>query len=476
MGQEIEGSLFTQADFQRFYDRLTQETGLLGQFIVDKRFDNQRTVAGFELEAWLVDENYQPASMNAEFLKRMNNPLVCPELANFNVEFNFTPQNLRGPALSVIEKEMTQLWQAGCQTASDMGGQLAMIGILPTAEDTHLTMSNISSMNRFHALNEQVLRQRQLRPLELNILGNDHLRSTHMDVMFESATTSFQIHLQVPLDLAVRAYNASIIASAATVALSANSPYLCGKDLWAETRIPLFEQSVEVGGYEPAAHGPMRRVTFGSGYVNQSIFECFKENLEHYPILLPDQIDHPAEKFSHVRLHNGTLWRWNRPLIGTDDNDYHIRIEHRVVPSGPSVVDAIANAAFYYGLAVYLISADEPPEKKLPFDQARDNFYAAAKSGLDAQSIWLDGNKYNIKSLLLEKLIGYAAQGLEQSAVDNKDIDRYLEIVRNRVEKKQNGATWLRTFVGNYGKDMQALTKAYIERQNSGEPVSGWDY
>lgn len=476
MGQEIEGSRFTQADFQQFFDRLKQETELLDEFIRTGQFDNDRTVAGFELEAWLTDENCLPAPINETFLKRMNNSLVCPELASFNVEFNFTPQNLKGPALSVIEKEMRGLWQKGCQTADDLGGQLVMIGILPTAEDTHLNMANISSMNRFHALNEQVLRQRQSRPLELNIVGNDHLRSTHMDVMFESATTSFQIHLQVPLDLAVRAYNASIIASAVTVAISANSPYLCGKDLWAETRIPLFEQSVEVGGYEPAAHGPMRRVTFGSGYVNQSIFECFRENLDHYPILLPDHSDNPAKEFSHVRLHNGTLWRWNRPLIGVEDNNYHIRIEHRVVPSGPSVVDAMANAAFYYGLASHFIHSEIAPETLLPFNQARDNFYHAARHGLDATVVWLDTKKYKLRNLILEKLIDLAATGLQDSSVSAADISRYLEIIRNRTEKNLNGANWQRGFVSRYGKDMQSLTRAYIDRQNSGEPVHSWDY
>jgi len=477
MGQEIEGSRFTQADFQRFFDRLKQETELLHQYLGSGRFDNTNTVAGFELEAWLTDKDCQPAPINAEFLRRMNNPLVCPELASFNVEFNFTPQNLEGQALSVIENEMRQLWQSGCDTAKDMGGQLVMIGILPTAEDSHLTIDNISSMNRFRALNDQVLKLRQCRPLELNILGRDHLRSSHMDVMFESATTSFQIHLQVPLDLAVRAYNASVIASAMTVAVSANSPYLCGKDLWAETRIPLFEQAVEVGGYEHAAHGPLRRVSFGSGYAKQSIFECFKHNLDHFPILLPDDIHDPAEKFSHVRLHNGTLWRWNRPLIGVeDDGNYHIRIEHRVVPSGPSVRDAIANAAFYYGLATYLINSEIPPETLLPFDHARDNFYNAAKNGLDAHIVWLDGNKYSIKTIILDKLLDYAANGLQQSSIDAADIDLYLDIIRIRTEKGLNGAAWQRGFVDKFGKDMQALTAAYIDRQNSGEPVHNWDY
>ena len=346
MGQEIDCSRFKKQDFQRFLNRLKQETELLGQWFTEHRFANDRTVAGFELEAWLVDKQHMPAPINAEFLEAMASPMVCPELASFNVEFNYTPQNLTGSALSRIRTEMTQLWQQGSTVAAQLGGQLAMIGILPTVDEQHLTMQHISSMNRYRALNEQVLRQRQGRPLELNIHGADHLRISHPDVMFESATTSFQIHLQVPVDMAVRAYNASVIASAATVAVSANSPFLCGKDLWAETRIPLFEQSVEVGGYEPAAHGPMRRVTFWSGYLNHSVFECFTENLEHYPVLLPELIDEPPERFSNVRLHNGTLWRWNRPLIGVENDHYPLRIVHRVVPAAPTVIDAVANAAF----------------------------------------------------------------------------------------------------------------------------------
>ena len=475
MGQEIEGSRFKKQDFQRFLTRLKQETELLEQYLEQHHFANDKTVTGFELEAWLIGPDYYPAPINAEFLKTMGDPMVCPELASFNVEFNFTPQDLSGSALTKSHTEMTGLWQKGSRTAQQLGGQLVMIGILPTVDDQHLTMSHISSMNRFHVLNEQVLRLRQGRPLELNIHGIDHLRTTHTDVMFESATTSFQIHLQVPLDLAVRAYNASVIVSAPTVAVSANSPFLCGKDLWAETRIPLFEQAVEVGGYEPAAHGPMRRVTFGSGYLHQSIYECFKENLEHYPILLPDLIDDPMDKFSNVRLHNGTLWRWNRPLIGIENGEPHIRIEHRVVPAGPSVVDAIANAAFYFGLANNLMQREIQPEMQLPFNQARDNFYAAAKNGLDAQIVWLDGKKINIRTLILDKLIPVAVQGLEHAGIDTNDIDKYLGIIEQRTNNSCNGAAWQRAFIAKYGKDMKSLTKAYLERQNSGEPVHLWD-
>jgi hypothetical protein len=203
-------------------------------------------------------------------------------------------------------------------------------------------------------------------------VGREHLKLDHHDVMLESATTSFQIHIQLPLDIAHHFYNASIIASASMVALCANAPFLFGKDLWDESRIPLFEQSIETGGYDGAAHGPIKRVSFGTDYARHSIIECFIENLDHFPVLLPVDSDSPNEAFEHLRLHNGTIWRWNRPLVGFDeDGTPHIRVEHRAPAAGPTTIDSMANAAFYYGVSKSL--CDEIIEKGLsfPFSQAK---------------------------------------------------------------------------------------------------------
>jgi gamma-glutamyl:cysteine ligase YbdK (ATP-grasp superfamily) len=278
----------------------------------------------------------------------------------------------------------------------------------------------------------------------------------------------------VPLDLAVRAYNASVIVSAPLVAVSANSPFFLGKNLWAETRVPLFEQSVEVGGYGGAARGPTRRVTFGTGYVRQSIMELFQENLQHYPVLLPTIIDEAPEQFSNLRLHNGTLWRWNRPLIGIENGQHHLRIEHRVVPAGPSIVDAIANAAFYYGLAAHYAGCEIAPEVQMPFEIARDNFYRAAQYGLDASLTWLDGKKYKMQTLVLNALLPLARKGLDELHMNPADAERSLAIIEARTRNMCNGAAWQRAFVAKHGPDMAALTAAYVERQNSGAPVHEW--
>jgi gamma-glutamyl:cysteine ligase YbdK (ATP-grasp superfamily) len=340
-------------------------------------------------------------------------------------------------------------------------------------------MENLSAMNRYVALNAEILKQRGGRPLHLDIhapenQGHEILRTQHQDVMLESATTSFQIHWQIPPARATRAYNASVIASGPLLAASVNSPFLFGKNLWAETRIPVFEQAVEVGGFEAGAHGPMRRVSFGTGYARHSVMECFQENLEHFPVLLPVHFESALEKLEHLRLHNGTLWRWNRPLIGFSDHKPHLRIEQRVVPAGPTIEDAVANAALFYGLAQALCDLPQAPETQLGFPQARENFYRCAQQGLDAHCVWLDGNKHPVQALLLKTILPMARQGLVSLGIDEAEIAHYLGIIEQRVAKRQTGAAWQRAFIARYGHDMQALLAAYLDRQDSGKPVHTW--
>ena len=269
----------------------------------------------------------------------------------FNVELNVDPQALNDKALSRLHQGLQQTWDDCQRVAAGLHARLVMTGILPSVSQQDLTLANMSELKRYRALNEQVLRLREGKPLMLDIHGREHLNLSHQDVMLESAATSLQLHLKVAVEDAVRYYNAAQIVSAPLVAASGNSPFLFGRQLWDETRIPLFEQSVEVGGFAGASRGPVRRVSFGTGYAKESLFECFVENEQHFPVLLPIQFDEPGREMRHLRLHNGTIWRWNRPLVGYDDDGTpHLRIEHRVLPAGPTVIDSIASAAFFYGL------------------------------------------------------------------------------------------------------------------------------
>ncbi len=474
MGQEIESSRFRKRDFEAFGARLAEETALLREWFAAGRFSDVEGIGGFELEAWLVGADRRPAPINERFLELLASPLATPELARFNVEVNGTPRALTGDALAALHAELDDTWRDCTATARALGADIAMVGILPTVRDEDLCLANMSSMTRYRALNEQVLRLRQGRPLELDITGREHLQLAHHDVMLESAATSFQIHLQVHPQSAVRYYNAAVVLAAPMVAVSANSPFLFGRDLWDETRIPLFEQAVAVGGYQGAAFGPIRRVSFGSGYMRDSLFECFQENAEHYPPLLPVELEGAPEMLPHLRLHNGTIWRWNRPLIGFDDARPHLRIEHRVVPAGPTVVDTIANAAFFYGAVSALATAETPPESGLDFVHARDNFYAAARTGLRATLLWSGERRVGLQRLLLEELLPLAEAGLRRRGIAEADVRRYLGIVRARVESGRNGAQWQRDFVAAHGADPATLVAGYLERQNGGAPVHGW--
>jgi gamma-glutamyl:cysteine ligase YbdK (ATP-grasp superfamily) len=475
LGQEIQSTRFTDRDFQRFRERLEEETRLAGDLEAAGRFDDRHPVAGFEIEAWLVDAGRLPAPVNRAFLEAFDNPLATPELARFNIELNTEPHELAGTVLSDLHREMGDTWARARGAAHQSGAELLLTGILPTLRPEHLCLANMSDMKRYRALNEQVFRSREGRSLKLDIVGREHLHHEHRDVMLEAATTSFQIHLQTPISVAHRVYNASILASAPVVALAANSPYLFGRDLWDETRIPVFEQSVEVGGYQGAARGPLRRVSFGSGFARESILECFRENLEHFPPLLPMHMDDPPERFSHLRLHNGTIWRWNRPLIGFDEQGRpHIRIEHRVVPAGPTLADSLAAAAFFYGLVEELVNTPGGPEGLMAFPRARDNFYEAARLGLDAHVEWPAGERRPVREVILRDLLPRARSGLDRLGIEQADADRYLDIVHARVERGQNGAVWARRFTAAHGRDPRLLVEAYLAHQLTDTPVHAW--
>ncbi|EXI90338.1 MAG: carboxylate-amine ligase [Candidatus Accumulibacter sp. BA-94] len=337
----------------------------------------------------------------------------------------------------------------------------------------------MSPARRYAVLNEQIFRLRGGSPLSLNIAGIDHLATTHTDVMLEAATTSFQVHLQVPAGEATRAYNAAQILAAPLVALSANSPFLFGRALWHETRVPLFEQAVDC--CDPGCPQHMR-VTFGSGYLTTDPTACFAENLASYAVLLPFEIPGPIESYAHLRLHNGTIWRWNRMLIGFDDGGQpHLRIELRVMPAGPlrvmpagpSIIDMMANAAFYYGSVFMLTRQTLAPEAQISFAQARENFYLAARYGLDAQLLWFGGQRVSAGELLEQQLLPLARTGLEHLDLSTADVARYLEVIAGRLRNRRNGAAWQLAHHARH-HDFARLTADYLDHQRQLMPVHEW--
>ena len=477
MGQDVDQARFDRHDFQRFGERLRAETELLHALVEGGGLSAHAPVAGLELEAWLIDRQGRPAPRNAEFIERMASPDVVTELGRFNIELNVPQRPVAGDGLGRLAADLEQTWRRCREVAAGMGLQAVAIGVLPTLVDADLTMDNLSDRARYRALNQQVLRQRHGRPIRLDIAGPDGgglLHVEHRDVMLEAAATSFQVHLQVPADETVRHYNAALIASAPMVAMSGNSPLLFGRRLWQETRIPLFEQALNIGAREDGAHAPMGRVGFGSGYAGYSLVECFRENIERFEPLLPVEIDEPAERLAHLRLHNGTIWRWNRPLVGFDaDGRAHLRIEHRPMAAGPTLGDMMANLAFAIGLVAALAAEPLAPEARLPFDAARRNFYEAARYGLDARLEWMDGIAVEAAELL-PALLPLARSGLARLEVAPALAGPWLDLIAERLAARATGARWQLARLDALDGDLAALTLEYAARQAEGAPVHRW--
>ncbi len=470
MGQEIVESSFAHEAFQQFRQYLREETQLLTQWIADRHFSNRDLIIGLELEMCLVDSAGLPVAKNDEVIRAVDIPAVVPELARFNLEFNVDPVSPRGQGIQQISDSLQATWSRCRNTAAPLGASLLSIGILPTLNEGHLVLDNMSSLHRYRALNQQVMRLRRGRPTHVDISGVESLVCDHLDVMLEAGTTSLQLHLQVPQQRAADAYNWALVLSAPMVAISANSPLLFGKLLWQETRVPLFEQAV-------AMDGPINRVSFGTGYASADLSFLFEENEQLFPVLLPLERDQEVHRLPSLRLHNGTIWRWNRPIVGYDDDGTpHLRIEHRVMAAGPTVIDMTSQMAFYYGLMVeYLSRENTDIEASLPFLTARSNFYDAARVGLKANVSWLDGKKWPLRKLVLEELLPAARRGLVALQIDATSIDRWLQTIEARVSSGQTGSQWQTDFYIRSGRDAAALVREYRSRQETGEPVHQWD-
>ncbi|MCB1801798.1 MAG: glutamate--cysteine ligase [Gammaproteobacteria bacterium] len=470
MGQEISDSEFDQAAFSEFRRRVDDETRLLADWLQQGRLVSSRRRFGFEIEGWLIDADGRPAARNRDFLDAVADPLVVPELSRFNFEINSEPAYLAAGALDDMHAALHRRWQHCRAAAQRIGVRPLLVGILPTVRSSDLTLASMSPLQRYRAINDQVFRLRDGKPIELDIHGVEHLHHLHHDVMLEAGTTSLQIHVQVDAAEAARAFNVCKMLSAITVGVGANSPFLFGRQLWQETRIALFEQAVAVGGSDYS-----KRVTFGVRYAESSILECFEANRTRYPVILPDLMDEPRERLAHLRLHNGTVWRWNRPLIGFDEHgEPHVRIEHRVVAAGPTPHDAIANTALFLGLFEALMRSDRTLEQDLPFERARENFYAAARHGLDAEIAWMDDAPAPLHTLLGDRLIDQAAQGLAAAGLAQREIDDWLGIVRARVEQRLTGADWQVAWIARHGRDFAALVEAYCASQVQDRPVHEW--
>jgi len=477
MGKEIQHKGYTDQEMIEFKKKLEQETQILKSWFDSDGFEKDVFKTGIELEGWLTNENMLPDPYSTDFLEKLNHKQVVPEIARFNFEINSNPYDLKGDVFSKLENELKEITKK-CREVSRKDQKNALfIGTLPTLRAHMLSMEYLSPQNRYAVMNEQVMKMREGKPLYIRLEGKDQLYMYMDSVIAECAATSLQIHLSVNQDQAKRYYNASIIASSFLIAISANSPYFFGKELWDESRIAVFEQSVDIDAERIADHKKIKRVTLGNGYIQESLFELFEENLNDYPILLAELEETDPNELSHLKLHNGTIWRWNRPIVGTDgDGKPHLRIEQRTPSAGPTLVDSIANAAFSIGLVDYLAQMKIPPEDLIPFDEVVHNFYKASRQSYFCHVKWIDGKLHDIKDLLQYEIFPHVKQALLNRGVDAAGVKYYMDdIMYPRIVKGVNGSIWQKAFIHMHGKRFQELLEAYTHNQQVGKSIHEWE-
>ncbi|MDZ5620556.1 glutamate--cysteine ligase [Nocardioides bizhenqiangii] len=486
MGEEVDAQEFTGADRTRHRVKVRRCLDVFARMLREAAFDTDDPMTGLEVELNLVDKVGDPALRNAEALEVIANPDFQTELGQFNIEMNSAPATLRGGGLTGFEEGLRRSLNEAERRTADVGAEIVMIGILPTLTDEHLSIDAISSNPRYRLLSEQVLAARG-EDITIEIRGADLLRTTADSILPEAACTSTQFHVQTPPDRFAAYWNASQAIAGVQVALAANSPYLLGKQLWRETRIPLFEQATDTRSEELKAQGVRPRVWFGERWIT-SVFDLFEENVRYFPALLPVTDDEDpltvleaggTPNLSELRLHNGTIYRWNRPVYDIAGGRPHLRVENRALAAGPTVADIVANAAFYFGLVRTLAESQRPLWSQMSFSAAEENFHVAARDGIEAEIYWPGVGRVRATELVLRRLLPMAYEGLAAWGVDRSEAEHYLAIIEGRCLTNTNGAEWfVRQMAEREDEErydaIRSVLAVYRDGMHANVPVHRW--
>ncbi|ORV90727.1 glutamate--cysteine ligase [Mycobacterium interjectum] len=489
MGEEVKRTTYDRAQREEYRRKVRLCLDVFETMLARSRFDADRPLTGMEIECNLVDADYQPAMSNRVVLDAIADPAYQTELGAYNIEFNVPPRPLPGHTGLDLEAEVRASLNDAELKANSWGAHIVMIGILPTLMPEHLDDNWMSESKRYAALNDSIFSARG-EDIPINISGPEPLTWRAATIAPESACTSMQLHLQLAPEEFAANWNAAQVLAAPQLALAANSPYFFGHQLWSETRIELFAQSTDTRPEELKAQGVRPRVWFGERWIT-SVLDLFRENIQYFPSLLPEVSDEDpvaelaagrTPQLAELRLHNGTVYRWNRPVYDVVDERAHLRLENRVLPAGPTVIDMLANAAFYYGVLRSLSEAQDPLWSKMGFVVAQANFLEAARHGIDARLHWPGVGEVTARQLVLDTLLPIADDGLRRWGVDAEVRDRFLGVIEGRARAGRNGATWqvstVRTLESGGVSRPAALAemlRRYCEHMHANEPVHTWD-
>lgn len=489
MGDDIAGGTFTREQRQRYREKVRRCLDVFEKMLAGHAFDFEKPLTGLEIELNLVNQQWQPDMANARVLEAIADPAYQTELGQYNIELNVPPRPLPGNSTFELQDLLRKSLDRAESKANESGSEIIMIGILPTLMPEHFNAGWMSHNPRYAALEDAIFAARR-EDLELDISGIESLRMFADTIAPESACTSVQLHLQVsPADFPAT-WNAAQTLAGPQLALGANSPFLFGKRLWAETRTELFLQATDTRSAELKNQGVRPPVFFGERWIT-SIFDLFEENVRYFPALLPETTDEDPEavlasgrapRLQELRLHNGTVYRWNRPVYDVVDGVPHLRVENRVLPAGPTVADVLANAAFYYGAVKMLAADDRPVWTKMSFDAAKANFDSGARLGVDAMFYWPGFGEVSWDELVLRHLLPLAHEGLERWGVAAAVRDHFLGIVEERGKLRRNGAWWQSESVARLESRglsrpaaLTEMLRLYSAHMHTNEPVHTWE-
>jgi gamma-glutamyl:cysteine ligase YbdK (ATP-grasp superfamily) len=489
MGRDVPALVFTRDDRRQYRNKMQDCLDAFAQMLREERFEVERPQVGLEIELNLVDAAGEPTMRSTDILEAIADSAWSSELGRFNLEINIPPRRLTAGGPDAWEKEIRNALNHAEERAAAAGAHLIMVGILPTLQQTDVSEAALSENPRYRLLNEQIFAARG-EDLRISVDGVDRLRTYADTITPEAACTSTQFHLQVSPDEFANYWNAAQAIAGVQVALAANSPFLFGKELWRETRIPLFEQATDTRPEEIKVQGVRPRVWFGERWIT-SVFDLFEENLRYYPALLPlcDEED-PQERLdddgvpalAELTLHNGTIYRWNRPIYDVAHGKPHLRVENRVLPAGPTVADILANGAFYYGLTRALVEEERTVWSRMSFSAAEDNLHTGARHGIDARLYWPGMGEVPVAELVLRRLLPLAHRGLELSGMDAAWREPLLGIIEQRCVTGRNGAVWQSEMFHHINdtsnvdthEALRRTTQQYIEYMHLNAPAHTW--
>lgn len=478
-------------ELRAFIRSLLDDVHALEKMLKDDWFETDVKRIGAEQEMVLIDKNQKPATVALKALEKMSAyDWLETELAQFNLEITLTPQAFSGKCLSNLEKETVERLNIIRESIYELGASPILTGILPTLRKSDLTLANLTPKERYKALMNAINQQLLGSEYELRINGIDELILKHDSPMLEACNTSFQVHLQVSPHEFVKMYNIAQTLAGPVMAIAANSPLVFGRRLWHESRIAMFQQSIDTRSSHKHMRERAPRVDFGNGWLKDSILDIYKDDIARYRVLMSSDVKEDSikkiangevPKLKALQVHNSTVYRWNRPCYGISENGKpHLRIENRILPSGPTVLDEMANAAFWLGLMVAFDDKYTDITKHILFAEAKDNFFKAACYGIDTTFSWLDDTKISAIDLVKGDLLPLARRGLELRKVDNADIDRYLGVIEARATKHMNGARWLlrgyTKLLNEVGKDeaLTIITSTTLQNQLKEIPIHDW--